>query len=250
MQYLKYKNPIKQLIKYLNPITMKKNMIFILVMLLAATLTAQTRQTPPEISAKSHQQHTMMLLGKVDLGGGVFTTNGNDIIYAFIDGECRGTANPMSEYSGLVFLSIAENTEQNKPITFMVWLDERQELLPLNESLSFEPLAAIGEYNNPFIFTLGEMVGLDETSGGSWIGEPYPNPFKDRTTVPYFLNEASEISYKIYDSRGVQAGPATQIAAVKGRQQFEINAAGLAKGVYLLVVTASNQNKMIRLVIH
>lgn len=229
---------------------MKKNMLFPIVLFLTVALTAQTRQTPPEYAAKSHQQHTMMLLGKLDLGGGIIATNASDIIYAFIDSECRGIAHPMSEHEGLIFLSIAENTEQSKTISFMAWLDERQELLPLNESMSFEPLAAIGEYNNPFIFTLGEMVGMDETSGGSWIGEPYPNPFKDRTTVPYFLNESSEISYKIYDSRGVQAGPATQIAAVKGRQQFEINAAGLAKGVYLLVVTASNQNKMIRLVIH
>jgi len=214
---------------------MKKYTLIFILLLLSGALIAQTRQTPPEFSAKSHQQHTMMLLGKVDLGGSVFTTNASDIVYAFIDGECRGIAHPMSEHNGLIFLSIAENTEQHKPITFMVWLDDRQELHPLNETLSFEPLAAVGDLNNPFIFTLDEMVGVDEADDGIWIGEPYPNPFTEQTVVPYRLSATAKLKVTVFNNMGQLLKDYTVHHDSKGTYHLEINKETMQPGIYKLL---------------
>ncbi len=63
-------------------------------------------------------------------------------MYAYIDGEVRGMANPMPDLDGAIFLTINNNDDLEKPISFMVWIDEQQKLLPLTESLSFKPLAA------------------------------------------------------------------------------------------------------------
>jgi hypothetical protein len=207
-------------------------------------------KSPTGILPDYHMQHSMMVVAKLELHAHQYSLNPNDVVYAYIDGEVRGMMHPDSGEDGLIFLSIGSNEETSQEITFRVWLDELQQLQPLNETLTFEPLAAIGELNNPFIFTLGEMVGLDETNGGSWIGEPYPNPFNDRTTVPFYLAEADNLNYKIIDSRGVQIRKTTQVTGTKGHQQFDIESTGLAKGIYLLVVTVSNQNKMIRLIIN
>ncbi len=226
---------------------------FFFFLLLSAALTAQTRQTPPEFSAKTHQQHTMMLLGKVDLGGSIFTTNANDIIFAFIDGECRGKANPMTEHNGLIFLSIAENTEQQKPITFMVWLDDRQELLPLNETLTFEPLAAVGNMDNPFILTLGEMVGVNEADGGIWIGEPYPNPFEDKTILPVRLTVAARINWIIYNNVGQKIRTGIEHKHDAGLSYILIDRAAMVPGVYVLqiIIRNADQNlqKQVRLIV-
>ncbi|MCC6768343.1 MAG: T9SS type A sorting domain-containing protein, partial [Bacteroidia bacterium] len=145
---------------------------------------------------------------------------------------------------GAIFLSIAENEENAKPISFMLWLDERQELLPLNETISFEPLAAVGNLENPFILTLGEMVGKDELSEGIWIGEPYPNPFNEQTTVPYFLNEVAEIRFSIYDSRGLLIRPTISIAADKGHNQFSVPKGALVKAVYVLEISLVTKHSL------
>jgi len=222
---------------------MKQIGIYSIIMLLSAVLSAQTRQTPPEFSAKSHQQHTMMVLGQLN-SGGTFSTNASDIVYAFIDGECRGIANPMSEHNGLIFLSIAENTEQQKTITFMVWLDERQELLPLNETLSFEALAAVGNLDNPFIFTLGEMVGVDEADGGIWIGEPYPNPFTDQTVVPYRLSTAAKLKVKVFNNMGQLLKDYSVHHDSKGTYHLELNKETLQQGIYKLLIQVETGQKI------
>jgi len=225
---------------------MKKINFISILLLLSAAITAQTRQTPPEFSAKTHQQHTMMVLGKLDLGAGLFSDNDSDIVYAFIDGECRGTAYPMSELNGLIFLSIAENTKQPKTITFMVWLDERQELLPLNETMSFEPLAAVGDLNNPFIFTLGEMVGVYDMTDGIWIGEPYPNPFTEQTVIPYTLPWPAKIKVLLYNNLGQPLMEIEAIIEIAGNHKFLLKNVPFTSGLYALVFEINSRKGIFR----
>lgn len=209
--------------------------------------------SPTGFYPEKNYQHTMMVVANLQLPEGMISLNEKDIVYAYIDGEVRGMGHPMIDVDGAIFLSIAENEENPKPISLMVWLDKRQELLPLNEELSFEPLAAVGNLDNPFILTLGEMVGTDELTEAIWIGEPYPNPFTEQTIVPYFLHEAAELSFSIYDSRGVQVRLATSIIVEKGHNRFSVESGGLAKGVYMLRVqvegTRSAYSKNIRLIV-
>lgn len=160
--------------------------------------------SPTGIYPEVNHQHTMMVVAKLQLPDGMVSLNEKDVIYAYIEGEVRGIGHPMTGADGTIFLSIAENTEHPKPITFMVWLDEQQQLLPLNETLSFKPLAAMGELNNPFILTLGEMVGLNEMTDGIWIGEPYPNPFTKSVSIKLYVAKPSEVTVNLYDPLGAR----------------------------------------------
>ena len=215
--------------------------------------------TPEEKKARTlngqqqiqYQQHTMMMIAKLDFPVG-YNQHTDDVIYAFIDEELRGSGVPEEDVSDLFFISVGENSEESKQITFKWWSAEKQQLLPLNESISFEPLAAIGNLDNPFIFTLGEMVGIGETNAGIWIGEPYPNPFTEQTTVPIYLPEDVELTYSIYDIRGVVMRNSTRFDEEKGLHQLIIHGSGLSKGVYVLKIQSTdkhlNQNTIIRLI--
>ncbi len=227
---------------------MKKHIIiFISSLMFASSLMAQQRNIPAELTAKSHQQHTMMLLGQFELEEGIYSTHAGDIIYAFIDGECRGTASPMAQHNGLIFLSIGENSEQPKAIELMVWLDERQELLPINETFSFAPFKAEGELNAPAILTLGEMVGTEEAFPAGWhIGNPYPNPFAETTAIPYRLDEPAKINIRLYSSQGQLLQEAYEFTENAGPNTFQLQTAKLATGMYLIVFEIITADKSIR----
>ncbi len=125
------------------------------------------------------------------------------LLYAFFEGECHGSGNLMSEHNSLMFLSLVENTEQPKPITFMVWLDERQELLPINEKFSFAPLKAKMKLDDLMALTLREMVGIIEQVDGGWfIGKAYHNTFDQQTIIPYNLPEAAPLQLFLNISMG------------------------------------------------
>ena len=179
-------------------------------------------------------QHTMMVVGRLQLNDDSYSANPTDVIYAFVGEECRGIAIPSNELNGLIFMSIGSNVESGEMVSFKVWLDAAQTLIPLNEVVSFEAMQSVGGLESPFIFTLSEMVGLEEKPDGVWIGEPYPNPFEGQTTIPYFLNEATELSFSIYDSRGVQVKTEKSVASEKGRHHYIMESVGLPKGVYVL----------------
>ncbi len=192
-----------------------------LITLIMITLQAQTRQNQSTLKAKTHLQHNMMLLGQLELEKGIYSTHAGDIVYAFIDGECRGTASPMEQHNGLIFLSIGENTEQPKAIDLMVWLDKRQKLLPISEKFNFAPLKAEGELIAPVILTLGEMVGMDEQADCDWfIGEAYPNPFKQTTVISYTLPEPAKIKVRIYNLMGQLLKETNDFITMAGNHKF------------------------------
>ncbi len=223
---------------------MKTFRITLLLSLISVLVFAQQRQTAPEIDAKPHQQHTMMLLARLNLEEAGYSLNANDIVYAFIEGECRGTASPMPEHEGLIFMNIGEDLEIKRDVSFFVWLDEKQELFQLAETIEFEPLKAIGELHNPFVFKLKSYLGTDNLSEMDWqIGEPYPNPFSNYTLIPYLILKEARINVKIYSSTGILLDQITEFKEFPGKHTFKINGEAYAKGIYLVVFEAIAGNK-------
>jgi len=223
-----------------------KTMKFILLLSLIPTMiVAQQKQTAPDISVKAYQQHTMMVVAKLRLPDGVISLNEKDVLYAYINGEARGKAHPFPGVDGAIFLSIADNDDHAKPISFMVWLNERKETFAVNETLFFEPLAAVGELNNPFIFTLGEMVGQDEISDPVWIGKPYPNPFTEKTVVPYRLSASAKLKVKVYNNLGQLLKDYTIHHESKGNYHLELNKETMQQGIYKLLIQVETGQKIL-----
>ncbi|WP_448528837.1 T9SS type A sorting domain-containing protein [Raineya sp.] len=76
----------------------------------------------------------------------------------------------------------------------------------------------------------------------------YPTPFKEKGTLECFAPENLEATMQVFNMEGVKLFE-KQLSLQEGKNEFEQNFEYLAKGIYLLKVTASNgEQKTIRIV--
>ena len=199
-------------------------------------------------------QHTMMVVGRLQLNDGSYSANPTNVVYAFVGEECRGIAIPSNELNGLIFMSIGSNMESGEMVSFKVWLDAAQTLFPLNELIPFEDMQSVGGLESPFNFSLSEMVSVNEMADGIWIGEPYPNPFSELTTIPVQLLSEAKITWMLYNSLGHQIRNSNAITKAAGLQHILIDRSSLIPGVYFLhmQVRSEEQNvlKQLRLIVN
>lgn len=192
--------------------------------------------SPAGFEVSEHMKNTMMLIGKFDTK----TLTKNDVIYAFIDGECRGIAKT-DEY-GNIFMSIGENTEEAKDVSFKVWFDDKGELANIDQTLTFVPMKEVGDLQNPFKFSISESGTTN-----SWlIGKAYPNPFNDQTIIPLWLKESAKVSLNVYNNMG-QLVKNINISATKtGAQNLVLQKDQLMNGVYYYTISIeSDHNNML-----
>ncbi|PSQ89432.1 MAG: hypothetical protein BRD45_03205 [Bacteroidetes bacterium QS_8_64_10] len=76
----------------------------------------------------------------------------------------------------------------------------------------------------------------------------YPNPFRNRATIPYGLPKAGAVRIAVYDVMGrrvlVDAG-----RKAAGWHEVRLRAKGLASGVYFYRISASGTQRTRRLVV-
>ena len=197
--------------------------------------------SPIGVLPEKNLQHSMTVLGQIELPAGQYSFNTNDRIYAYINDRCVGMANPMKNQDGLVFLSVGENSDEAQQVSFKIWLDDEQKLYEANELLTFMPLKGTGAYENPFKFTIDKPVNSET----DWfIGEPYPNPFSEETIIPYTLNESATVAATIYNSTGQQRYHWQQYIEQAGNHQIHIPKGQLSSGIYSVKILISNSNQL------
>ena len=72
------------------------------------------------------------------------------------------------------------------------------------------------------------------------LKQNYPNPFNPTTHISFYVPRASSVSLKIYDLLGRQLREINQGNLQKGNHSFTFNARGLASGVYIYRISATN----------
>ncbi len=225
---------------------MKTLYLTTIAVLLAGGVLAQGNN-PPTIKARAHQQHTMMLLAKLDLGEGNISLNETDIVFAFIDGECRGTAMPMPEHDGKIFLSIGHDNDNAADVSLMAWVSDKEELVKIKQTFIFQPLKAAGEVNNPVILSLDQPVGITDHTEDPWhIGKAYPNPFGHYTAIPYTIPQAATIEVKLYSHTGQLLRTMKENRPDAGRHMLKIYKENLPDGLYLLVADIMTGDRLVR----
>jgi hypothetical protein len=90
--------------------------------------------------------------------------------------------------------------------------------------------------------------GTDETSGVVAGFSVYPNPFSARTTISFTPEQASYISIKIYDQKGIYTRTLVNRHFNSGRHQLDWSAEGLAAGLYILKMECCGEIRTVRLV--
>lgn len=113
---------------------------------------------PPAWEPPDNLEYNMQLIGWLLLADSSFSLDENDLIGAFVDGECRGVSSPSPDLDGLIFLTIGADQHTGEEISFKAYLAEQNLIVNLNESLSFVSMSEVGTLLDPFIFSYTEIT--------------------------------------------------------------------------------------------
>ncbi|PKP49485.1 MAG: hypothetical protein CVT92_15165 [Bacteroidetes bacterium HGW-Bacteroidetes-1] len=112
---------------------------------------AGTAECDPGWIPQSNLQYNMQFIGQMQFDGQM-SNNTNDIVGAFVGGQCRGIASPLGA-DGLLFLTVGSNTASGEQITFRLWNSESCQECNSPSEITFENQALIGNPGEPYIFS-------------------------------------------------------------------------------------------------
>jgi hypothetical protein len=191
-----------------------------------------------------NMRNTMTIIGQLKDFNGMVSLNENNKVYAVSGDQKRGVASPMSTHNGLLFLSVASNSNEGELISFKVWSDEMQQYILLEETMTFESLKHTGTVDNPFIFNMTEPLGTDDLFNHNvFIGDPYPNPSNGIINIPYFISAPADINFYLYSSTGNMVNKFTIYQDIPGNHKLTMDEGSLHPGVYYYkIIISGNRN--------
>jgi|GEM_PF-2134750 len=74
---------------------------------------------------------------------------------------------------------------------------------------------------------------------------PYPNPFNPTTTISFDVPEISEVSVRVFNTLGQMVGELYNGKVPMGRYELTFNGAGMASGVYYVVMQAADMKQVV-----
>jgi len=104
----------------------------------------------------------------------------------------------------------------------------------------YEKLISGGMYRQP----IAEIVGINEQvnySSSVRLGQNYPNPCSEITTVNYFLNEPGFINLNLYDHLGNQIASFVNQYLERGNYSLDINVGNYEHGVYFYSIEINSK---------
>lgn len=117
---------------------------------------------------------------------------------------------------------------------FPQYVNETSDHLPVYARFEFAPVATATEDGVvPQAFALHA---------------PYPNPFRDATTLTYALPEAADVRLEVFDALGRRVATVTEGLQTAGTHEARFVERDLAPGLYLVRLTAGTQTSTRRLV--
>jgi hypothetical protein len=91
------------------------------------------------------------------------------------------------------------------------------------------------------------IAGLNP--GQFLLAQNYPNPFNPKSTIEYALPKQSYVTLKVYDLLGSNVQTLVDERQDAGLYEVQLNASGLASGVYFYHLQAGNFNQTRKLLL-
>ncbi len=144
---------------------------------------------PPNWELPQNLEFNMQLVGLLLLADSSFSVDPNDLVGAFVEGECRGIASPVPGQDGKLFMTIGSDVYSGEDISFKAYIASQNIIVNVNESVSFVSQSEIGTLLDPFVFSYTPItynIVASAESGGTI------NP-SGTITVPHWANQGFSI---------------------------------------------------------
>lgn len=114
-----------------------------------------------------------------------------------------------------------------------------------NEAAFFEGLFFFESTHN--------VLGIDDPnfigSNSNWLGQNYPNPARDRTLIPFHLNNPAEVQIKLYSITGRHLFTLAHDFYNAGLNEIEVDISQLDPGIYLYKLFSDNFEEAKKMII-
>ena len=185
--------------------------------------------------------------------------NPGDIVGAFIDGVCRGTASPqyvepLDEY--LVFLTIHGDEDETRDVVFQVYHEETDEILYVPNNVGFVTNDIIGSITEPYTIDARTLNAGDPgyIPVVFSLAQNYPNPFNPVTKIGYGVAENTMVSITVYNLMGEKVAtlvnknqdPGYYFTNWDSRNDMGIN---VSAGMYIYQIRAGDYVKSRKLIL-
>lgn len=182
-----------------------------------------------------------------------------DLVGAFVDGECRGSGQPiyvepLEKY--IVFLTIYGNENESSEIQFHVYSEEHDEVLYAPGTLIFQLNDIIGSLEEPYVWDARYLEAGDPgfIPGVFSLSQNYPNPFNPVTIISFGIPRASDVTITIYDILGKKVSmvvnqsmePGSYIKAWDSKNEF---GDPVAAGIYFYQIRAGEFTKTRKMIL-
>lgn len=121
--------------------------------------------------------------------------------------------------------------------------------IPASEAAEFQTTATDTVLNNLELWNISPLVSVNEESAGrSYFLLNSPNPFKERTTISYKLEEEEEVKILICDTMGNMIKELVNRKQKPGDYEIEFDASDLASGTYICRLICGSSSSSILMV--
>ena len=133
--------------------------------------------------------------------------NSNDIVGAFVNGECRGTASPqyvepLDAY--LLFLTVHGDESESGDVVFQVYHEETDEILYVPVQEQYNANDVVGTLTEPYVIDARTLAVGDPgyVPVVFSLAQNYPNPFNPVTKIGYGIAEDAVVTISVYNLIG------------------------------------------------
>ncbi len=85
-------------------------------------------------------------------------------------------------------------------------------------------------------------IAFETSTSGYYLGQNYPNPFKNSTRIDYRLAETANVSLKLYDLLGKEVAVLADGNQTSGYHQINVDVSDMTEGVYMYKFVAEGSS--------